>query len=236
MENNTNYEPVAYLPKEQAERFTEFLKFSEITDVQNEANDLNDSYAVSVLSSDFEKAKNLFHIFSENELETEDDSTDKSSSQGSIYGSSAEKYSDNLSSAITFFICGAIGLIILLLDDFNVIHLFHSSGAFFILTNIVLGGLFFIFIFIGLKSLKYSKEIKSQIAAENEKSQKLYDWLKENISEEMIEGSYDGNIPEEMKYFSRSSYLKAALAKEFADAEETVIDAVSDKYIEELFA
>ncbi len=65
---NKHYEPVAYLPKEQAERFQEFLKFSGIADIEMNVNELNSTYSVSVASGDFEKADNLYHVFSENEL------------------------------------------------------------------------------------------------------------------------------------------------------------------------
>ena len=222
---NKHYEPVAYLPKEQAERFQEFLKFSGIADIEMNVNELNSTYSVSVASGDFEKADNLYHVFSENEL----------TQGGSIYNNSAEKYSDNLSSAITFFVCGGAGLIILLLNDFNVLHLFHFSGASAILTNVVLGGLFIAFLLIGFKSLKYSKNIKSQMSVENELSDKLNNWLAKNVSPEAIEASYDGSIPEEMKYFNRSSYLKNALSEAFPDADDSVIEVVSDQYIEDTF-
>ena len=162
---NKHYEPVAYLPKEQAERFQEFLKFSGIADIEMNVNELNSTYSVSVASGDFEKADNLYHVFSENELK-KDSTEDELTQGGSIYNNSAEKYSDNLSSAITFFVCGGAGLIILLLNDFNVLHLFHFSGASAILTNVVLGGLFIAFLLIGFKSLKYSKNIKSQMSVE----------------------------------------------------------------------
>ena len=131
--------------------------------------------------------------------------------------------------------CGGAGLIILLLNDFNVLHLFHFSGASAILTNVVLGGLFIAFLLIGFKSLKYSKNIKSQMSVENELSDKLNNWLVKNVSPEAIEASYDGSIPEEMKYFNRSSYLKNALSEAFPDADDSVIEVVSDQYIEDTF-
>ena len=36
---------------------------------------------------------------------------------GSLYESSTDKYKDNLSSAITFFVCGGIGIILMILND-----------------------------------------------------------------------------------------------------------------------
>lgn len=231
-----NYEAIAYLSKEQAQRFKDFLIFSEINDVSIDINELNDTYSVSVPSCDFEKANNLYQVFSTNELNQTDFKESSSKSGGSIYNNSAEKYSDNLSSAITFLVCGSIGLVILLLNDFNIIHLFNTSGASFILTNVVLGGVFIAFLVIGCKSLKYSKNIKSQMTVENELTVKLSDWLINNISKEMVESSYDEDIPEEMKYFKRSIFLKDTLKNEFSDVDDSVIESVSDNYIEDLFS
>lgn len=87
---NKHYEPVAYLPKEQAERFQEFLKFSGIADIEMNVNELNSTYSVSVASGDFEKADNLYHVFSENELK-KDSTEDELTQGGSIYNNSAEK-------------------------------------------------------------------------------------------------------------------------------------------------
>lgn len=39
---------------------------------------------------------------------------------GSLYESSTDKYKDNLSSAITFFVCGGIGIILMILNDIGI--------------------------------------------------------------------------------------------------------------------
>ena len=52
----------------------------------------------------------------------------------------------------------------------------------------------------------------------------------------MIEESYDNGIPEEMKYFSRSEYLKKAVRKEFSETEDGILETVTDNYIEQLFS
>ena len=43
---------------------------------------------------------------------------------GSLYESSTDKYKDNLSSAITFFVCGGIGIILMILNDIGIINSF----------------------------------------------------------------------------------------------------------------
>ena len=61
---------------------------------------------------------------------------------GNLYESTDDKYKDNLSSAITFFVCGAAGIIILILNDIGILKFVAKGSSNFILVNIVLGLLF----------------------------------------------------------------------------------------------
>lgn len=233
-----NYEAVAYLEKDKAERFSEFLKYSGIKDVNIVAEDSDGTYAVNTTHSDFEKAHNLFLVFSENELNdksADEDSNDDDENSVNLYETQNDKYKDNLSSAITFFICGAAGLLIVLLNDLGVIKLVPKGSSSFIFSNIVLILVFVIFILIGVFSLKYSKKIKTSATKEEKDTKEMYEWLEKNVTTDEIEASYDNDIQEEMKYFSRIEYIKNLLAKEFPDTPETTVEAVGDKYLENNF-
>ena len=152
-----------------------------------------------------------------------------------MYENSEDKYKDNLSSAITFFVCGAAGIIILILNDLGILKLVVKGSANFILINIVLGLLFVGFIAIGFWSLKYSKNIKNKAAIENKDTDTILAWLNENVSRDDIESSYNNDIAEEMKYFNRSDYIKSAILKQFPETEDNLADTVADKYIDTLF-
>ena len=69
---------------------------------------------------------------------------------GSLYESSTDKYKDNLSSAITFFVCGGIGIILMILNDIGIIKIVTKDAPSFLFINIVLGLLFIGFIAIGV--------------------------------------------------------------------------------------
>lgn len=69
---------------------------------------------------------------------------------GNLYESNTDKYKDNLSSAITFFICGGIGIILMILNDAGIIKIVTKDSPSFIFINIVLGLLFIGFIAIGV--------------------------------------------------------------------------------------
>ncbi len=153
-----------------------------------------------------------------------------------LYESSEDKYKDNLSSAITFFVCGAAGIIILILNDIGILKLVVKGSSNFILINIVLGLLFIGFIAIGFWSLKYSKSIKSKAAEENKDTDTILAWLTDNISKDDIEASYLNDIPEEMKYFNRSDYIKKAIDSNFPEINAELADTIADKYIDSLFS
>ena len=152
-----------------------------------------------------------------------------------MYENSEDKYKDNLSSAITFFVCGADGIIILILNDLGILKFVVKGSSNFILINIVLGLLFVGFIAIGFWSLKYSKNIKNKAAIENKDTDTILAWLNENVSRDDIESSYNNDIAEEMKYFNRSDYIKSAILKQFPETEDNLADTVADKYIDTLF-
>lgn len=152
-----------------------------------------------------------------------------------MYENSEDKYKDNLSSAITFFVCGAAGIIILILNDLGILKFVVKGSSNFILINIVLGLLFVGFIAIGFWSLKYSKNIKNKAAIENKDTDTILAWLNENVSRYDIESSYNNDIAEEMKYFNRSDYIKSAILKQFPETEDNLADTVADKYIDTLF-
>ncbi len=156
---------------------------------------------------------------------------------GNVYENSKEKYQDNLSSAITFLVCGIAGLVIVLLNDFGVLHFFSLKGASGILTNVVLIGLFAAFIVIAFISFKAARNAKSKIAAESRTNTEIQDWLSENLNAEIIDSSYDGSeLADEMKYFNRSSYIKNVISEKYPDLKEEIADAIADEYIEKIFS
>ena len=95
---------------------------------------------------------------------------------GSNYENSNEKYQDNLSSAITFLVCGIGGLIVVLLNDIGILKFFTYKGASGILTNIVLIGMFVAFIVIAAISFKAAKSAKSNISTEEKTNSEIQDW------------------------------------------------------------
>ncbi|MGN0318895.1 MAG: hypothetical protein ACI4E1_13265 [Lachnospira sp.] len=168
--------------------------------------------------------------------EGEDDSgVELAYGPGSIYENSEERYKDNLSTSITFLICGVVGLTILLLNDFGVFHFLEKSNSLFYLINAVLIITFGGFIIIGIVSFRTAKRLKSKVGKEKELLDEIIGWVKDNITEEDIENSYNNDIPEEMKYFCRNDYLKNSILNNFPHLTEELASQIADTYIEETF-
>ena len=55
------------------------------------------------------------------------------------------------------------------------------------------------------------------------------------ITIEDIEASYDNNIPEEMKYFSRVDFVKNAISNEFSKFDYSLIETIAERYVEDKF-
>ena len=146
---------------------------------------------------------------------------------GSLYESSTDKYKDNLSSAITFFVCGGIGIILMILNDIGIIKIVTKDAPSFLFINIVLGLLFIGFIAIGVWSLKYSNKIKAKAETEDKKAADVLNWLEDNITKEQVQ--------EEMKYFNRTAYVKEQLTVQFTELSDEEAENFSEQFVEKMF-
>lgn len=155
---------------------------------------------------------------------------------GISYEKASDKYKDNFSTAITFIFFGIAGIVVLILNFFGILPLFNAKNSSGILINIVFVVLFIIFFGIGIYSYKTAKKAKAVMAEEENYISKATEWMSSNLSCDIIDASYDGSeLAEEMKYFNRSEYIKAALKAEFPELRDDIADSLTDNYIEENF-
>ncbi len=155
---------------------------------------------------------------------------------GNNYQTSSAKYQDNLSSSITFFVCGIAGLIVIILNIVDVLHFFSIKTASGILICIVLSGLFIAFLAIGYITYKSASKAKSQIESEQKINNEVSLWLKDNLTKEYIDTSFDGDgMSEEMKYFDRNNIIVAAIKEQYPDLNEDIIQSIADEYIQILY-
>lgn len=258
------YEALAYLEEEDsASRLVEILEYSKISDCKYEFNEISGLYEVYVSPTSYELANNIYKKVledklledvkmaeEENKIEKEEAkeleeeiseeiselNTQKAFKEPTLYDSKEEKYKDNLSSAFTFLFCGVVGLIVVLLNDLGVFKLIQKDSSSFITVNVILILMFAVFCGIGVWSLIYSKKLKLEAKEEKELITKVNEYLEENVFIEDIDKEVDDNIPEEIKFFSRVDFVKNLLNEEFSDYDEELLNQISEKYIEKLYA
>ena len=172
----------------------------------------------------------------ETDLDSKSESAENKASASKAYTKAGDRYKDNLSCAYTFLSCGSFGILLLLLENLGVINFFGMTAISKIVSNTVLGILFIVFIGIGARALRYSKDLKVQAGEEEAFTNQLIEWMRTNISLESIENAYSSEIPEEVKYFRRIEVIKQKLDESYPDLDEDYVTKIADDYYSELFS
>lgn len=244
------YEAAAYESnKDTAERLNRILKDCEITDSYIEYDKVSEAYIIYVNNRDFARANLIITEFYEDEdneaapldedspADTKSDADDGTdTAAASIYANSTDRYKDNLSSAYTFLIFGVIGIVVIVLYDLGMIPIFSMALPSKILFNVVMGVLFVGFIAAGAFSLRYSRRLKLKIDVLSAKSDEIMEYLKENLTKEEIENSYDGkDLPDEIRFCRRCDAIKKCITDKFGEQTEELLNDICDSYYESLF-
>lgn len=138
------------------------------------------------------------------------------------------------SSAYTLILVGILGIVALVLLYLDILPI-HLYGAGKYLTNIVMGGLFVIFIIVGIRSFKTAAKYEALAVEEDKLTEEIKKWISENIDANEIiqtENRKNPDMGEEMKYFFYFGSLKKKVVAAFPDAPE----AYMDNLLEELYA
>ena len=154
---------------------------------------------------------------------------------GGRYEDSAERASDNRSSAWILLIIGVIGIIVLILGLLGVLPLPMKSNFLF---YGVMAVFFVIFIVSGIVSMKNAKYFEGKAESENSLRSTLVDWCKENLSAEEVDKMIGAtpNTPIEMLYFKRFGYIKFRLNNQFMNLDQGFLDKFIDDYVyDEIF-
>ncbi len=155
------------------------------------------------------------------------------------YVDSAERAEENRSSAWTLLLVGGIGLIVIVLNLLNIIHLPFTGFTKYMVSGL-LGALCIIFVVSGIISIKKTKTYSSAATVEKDNKEKIIAWCKENEIATKINMAIENefpDLPEEEVYFKRYEGLKFFVYKNFESMSvpflEHVIDDIYDSLFEE---
>ncbi len=165
---------------------------------------------------------------SKNTIQPKDGST--------LYIDKHSQYEEMKSSAYTFLMVGALGILALVLVGLDIIPL-HMASYMKIIMAIVMGGLFLFFLIIGAKSYQKMKILAKDAKKEETDTQEILTWF---LNKEDAD-SIDASIPHiettenEQLYFYRYEYIKGILSEKYPDFDENYAEALIEKIYTKLF-
>jgi hypothetical protein len=228
-----------------AQRFHDFLVYSGISGATISFQEESQDYRVFVPVADEKEAKRLFTGFylgetekeaitlSEEELSTQDSFVELTEAEpeeeiyqlreaASVYVTKEEKYKDYSSTAWSFLIVGIAGLIFTALNIMGYFSFFANPVSY---TVALL--LFILCLFVSISSFRSAKKAKSEIAAENDFTVAIKQWMEENIRE--------GDFPteetaSEILFLNRMNEIKAKVVAQFGEIDEGFLDEITEEF------
>lgn len=153
-----------------------------------------------------------------------------------VYQDKSAKAEDFKSSAYTLLFVGILGLVALILIELGVFPISLVAPGKYI-TYAVMGGLFVIFIIMGISSFKSSKKYSEEAKSEDELTEKIKSWVLANISADIIhdKSGLDEDIPDEMKYFKNFEILKAIITEKFGTLDASYLESIAEELYGKIF-
>lgn len=143
----------------------------------------------------------------------------------SVYIMKSEQYKDLTGTVYIFLIFGIVGLVFVLLNVLDIIHLLNGW-----LPNTVMGVLFLLFIYIAISTGSKAKKIRSEIDVENLLTKNINLWLKEHVTESFLVSIKDASISDEANYIHYIDVIKEMLIKEFGPQNLAYLDQVIEDF------
>ena len=152
----------------------------------------------------------------------------KEAAKAPTYKSMAEQYSENKSGASVLIFCGAIGLLVLILNGVGVFN-FPLSGLSLILVDSVMGALFLIFLVFGKVSFSKMKALEPEVREEKRKIEELLTYIRKKKDEGFFE-TVDSDVEKETLYLEQCERLVKDIEENFTDLEPGFAFYVVDRF------
>lgn len=151
------------------------------------------------------------------------------------YVSKKTKKEDMKSTAYTFTIVGFLGFAVLVLLELDLLPI-SLAGHMKWMLGIVLGAMFLIFFFIGLKYFKLLKEMGNADEEEQKLLKEITEWFASNYSAKTIDSDLPAEFSEEQLYFSRYEFMSKVISEKYSELEESFLDYIIEALYPEIFS
>lgn len=216
-------------------------KDSEIREEENSELEATDADQISDSNQSEDEAIDNYSLESDDNEKEKDDyreetpgdeinAFDEEEEDNSPYVMKADQYKDLSGTVWVFLFFGVAGLIIVILNIIGILNFFNGW-----IPNSVMGALFLFFIYVALSTNKKAKAVQAEIEEENKLTEKINEWLKQNITEEFLSSIHNENISEELNYIKKTDTIKEMLMKEFGNQNLAYLDRLIEEYYNENF-
>lgn len=231
---------VAFGTEDEMLRLNDFLQYNQVTSGKLEFDERDQVYELFVGMKDSKQAAKLTFIFAQEEsLKKQQDSEQQDSEEqdskdaasAAVYENKRDKAENFKTSAYTLILVGVVGVIALILSVLKVI-----SFQFGILTYIVMGLLFMLFIIMGFLSFASYKKTSKEAVLESNLTKEIKSWCSENFTADHIDqGLFEKEIAEEVKYFKRTDQMKKMISGTYINLDEGFLDALVEELYPDIF-
>lgn len=146
-----------------------------------------------------------------------------------VYVDAKARYQEYKSSGIMFLVFAALFLVFGILNIAGVISIMASTASLIIVFGAVIG-----FTYIGISSLMKVSSLKEEASAEEQTTDAIMDYLKENFTKEALLNSIDPETSGELLYFQLMETMKGKVSEQFPEADENYLDALLEEYYNSL--
>lgn len=162
------------------------------------------------------------------------DNEEKNTAPLHAYVSKKAKAADLKSTAYTFTLVSIVGIIFLALFIMDVLP-FETATHMKILTSIVMGIMFLIFLIIGIRSFMEIKTVSHAADAEEQLFAEVTEWFHNNFTKEDMERTSE-NLDENQRYFTRYEAMQRCILEKYPDLDEAFLDHIIETLYTELFS
>ena len=148
------------------------------------------------------------------------------------YVSKKTKIEDVTSTAYTFTIVSVAGFILLILFGLDLLP-FHSASYTKTLILIVMGVMFAIFFFVGIKSFMELKTLSNAADREEKQFEEICHWFLDTYTAETINA--DAGISDEQNYFLRYEVMRSLLLEKYPKTDASLLDHIIETIYDKIF-
>lgn len=142
-----------------------------------------------------------------------------------VYVMKADQYKDLTGTVGVFLFFGVVGIVFVILNLIGTLSFLNGW-----IPILVMSALFLSFLYIALSTHQKAKKIQVEINAENELTEKINTWLKQNVTESFLSSLHNEDISDELNYMKKTDKIKEMLLSDFGPQNLSYLDRLIEEF------